>query len=58
LEIAVACGREVDQPAAIAQQRRNSVDQDKVAKMIGPKLRLKAIRRVAEGIWPSRLRWR
>ena len=45
----VTCGREVDQPAAFAQKRRNPVDQDKVAEMIGAKLRLKAIRRVAKG---------
>src|SRR5579862_7780505 len=44
----VTCGREDDQPAAFTQKRRNPVDQDKVSEMIGAKLCLKAIRRMAK----------
>jgi len=46
---AMTSRREVDEPAAFAQKRRNPVDQHKVAEMISAKLRLKTIRRVAEG---------
>ena len=40
--------RQVDQPPAIPDKRRNPVDQDKVAEVIRPELRLEAVGCVAE----------
>ena len=36
--------REIDQPSSLAKERRKSVDENKVAEVIGAKLRLKAVR--------------
>ncbi len=40
--------RQIDEPAAIADKRRNPVDQDKVAQVIRPKLRFEAVHCLAE----------
>lgn len=45
---AVTCRRQIDQPPTCAKQRRNPVDQDEVAEVIGAELSLKSIRRMAE----------
>jgi hypothetical protein len=41
--------RQVNQPASSADEIRDPVDEDKVAQVIGAKLRLETIRRFAEG---------
>src|SRR4029077_11018691 len=48
VRVAMTGGRQVDETAAIADQRRNAVDQDKVAQVVRPELRFEAIRGVAE----------
>src|SRR5580704_14657741 len=44
---AMTGGRKVDQPTARPEERRNPVDEDKMAEMVGAKLRFKTFRRVA-----------
>jgi hypothetical protein len=47
---AVTRGRQVDQPSSCADQRRDAVDEDKVAQVIGAELRFIAIGRTAERV--------
>src|ERR1700756_3224276 len=42
---AVTCRRKADEPSTCADKGSNPVDQDKVAQVIRPELRLKAVRR-------------
>src|SRR5580658_9187026 len=47
--IAVTARRKIDQPPARTNERRNPVDQDKVAQVIGTELRFEAIAGAAQG---------
>jgi hypothetical protein len=48
IEITVTQRGEVDQPSAFADQRYYPIDQDKMSKVIGAELRLKAVRGMAK----------
>src|SRR4030095_7568730 len=47
--VAVTRRRQIDQPPSRADERRNLVDEHKVAQVISAELRLKAVRRMAKG---------
>ena len=49
---AVTRGRQVDQPSSCADQRRDAVDEDKVAQVIGAELRFIANRAYGRTVWP------
>ena len=48
VRVAMTGRRQIDEPPAIADKRRNAVDQDKVAQVIRAELRFEAVRSVAE----------
>ena len=58
VRVAMTGRRQVDQPPAIADKRRNPVDQDKVAEVIRPELRFKAVALCGRTVWPSLRHWR
>jgi hypothetical protein len=48
IRVAMTRRRQVDQPPTCADKRRNPVNEDKVAKVIGAELCFKAIHRIAK----------
>ena len=47
--VAMSCGRKIDEAAARAEERRDAIDEDEVAEMIGAELRFESVGGFAEG---------